>query len=597
MFLAAWAALLIAAEFPSPAAAIETEWVMYRDPILKTAPIETRFPPKLVDCWLEALAMPGREMKRGAAAAIAEAQRRGLPGLDAAVAPLMEVLKDSQEDRIVRLTAARALVALDARRAAPLLLQCAGPADLDMAEVAEPALARWAYAPMRERWLERLEGAVGFSRLHVLAIRGLAALDAKESTPRLLQLAEDRFVPVSVRLEAAGGLGKLQDSGLAAAARKLARDKSAQAVADRLVAARMLAGHRQPEAESLLVELAVDKQPSVRAIALETLLAINPSLIFPILQETLACGDANVRQSGAKAIVARPSPESLASLRPMLDDRHPGVRRYACESLLALAGDASLRETVLAEGRRMLHADGWRGQEQAALLLVALGDKTITDRLLALLDASRPEVHVAAAWGLCQLAVPSTAEPIFGVLARKTESCLAGQPLQERLDEQLALLAQAIGRMRYSPADAVLRKYIPKGSPLGETSRAAALWTLGHLHAGQPDEALAVALGQRLLDLFAVEPESELVGRMAAVSLGRMKAAQMLPTLRSVFKNLTLDCGAGYACAWAIWQLTGEEIPPLAPRIVMENGWFLTPIVESANEAAGGALQEGNSPK
>ena len=597
MFLAAWAALLIAAEFPSPAAAIETEWVMYRDPILKTAPIETRFPPKLVDCWLEALAMPGREMKRGAAAAIAEAQRRGLPGLDAAVAPLMEVLKDSQEDRIVRLTAARALVALDARRAAPLLLQCAGPADLEMAEVAEPALARWAYAPMRERWLERLEGAVGFSRLHVLAIRGLAALDAKDSTPRLLQLAEDRFAPVSVRLEAAGGLGKLQERGLADAARKLARDKSAQAVADRLVAARMLAGHRQPEAERLLVELAVDKQPSVRAIALETLLAIDPSLIFPILQDTLACGDANVRQWGAKAIVAKPSPETLASLGPILDDRHPGVRRYACESLLALAGDASLRETVLAEGRRMLHADGWRGQEQAALLLVALGDKTITDRLLALLDAPRPEAHVAAAWGLCQLAVPSTAEPIFGVLERKTESCLAGEPLQERLDEQLALLAQAIGRMRYSPADAVLRKYIPKGSPLGETSRAAALWALGHLHAGQPDEALAVALSQRLLDLFAEEPESELVGRMAAVSLGRMKAAKTLPTLRSVYKNLTLDCGAGYACAWAIWQLTGEEIPPLAPRIVMENGWFLMPIVESANEAAGGALQEGKPPK
>ena len=84
---------------------------------------------------------------------------------------------------------------------------------------------------------------------------------------------------------------------------------------------------------------------------------------------------------------------------------------------------------------------------------------------------------------------------------------------------------------------------------------------------------------------------------MAAVSLGRMKAAKTLPTLRSVYKNLTLDCGAGYACAWAIWQLTGEEIPPLAPRIVMENGWFLMPIVESANEAAGGALQEGKPPK
>ncbi|MDD4788474.1 MAG: hypothetical protein PHO07_14965, partial [Pirellulales bacterium] len=123
LFFAAWAALLIVAGYPLRTAAIETEWVMYRDPILSRAPIETRFPPNLVDCWLEALAMPGREMKRGAAAAIARAHRRGLAGLDAAVAPLMEVLGNPQEDRIVRLTAARALVALDARRAARLLFQ------------------------------------------------------------------------------------------------------------------------------------------------------------------------------------------------------------------------------------------------------------------------------------------------------------------------------------------------------------------------------------------------------------------------------------------------------------------------------------------
>lgn len=574
------ALLLTAGAFPLPAGAVEAEWIMYKDPILKRAPVETRFPPHLVDRWLAALAMPEREMKRGAASAIAEAKKKGLQGLDAATLPLMELLRNPDEDRIVRLAAARALVAIDARQAAPLLLECSNPADLDMAEIVEPAFAGWRDAAMRDRWLERLGRDIGLSRMHVLAIRGLVALGAKESLPRLLQLAEDRLAPAGVRLEAAAGLGSMQESGLFDPARSLIGDKSAAAVTDRLVAAKMLAGHRGKEAESLLVEMAGDPQPSVRIIALEVLFEIDPSLILPIIQDTVGCGHADVRQWGARALVARPSPQTLAALGPMLDDPHPAVRRYVCDSLAALARDASLREAVLAQGRRMLNADGWRGQEQAALLLATLEDKTVADRLLQLLDVARPEAHVAAAWGLCQLAVPSTVEPIFNVLQKKTEICLGGQPQQARLGDQLALLCQAIGVMKFAPADPLLRKYIPMNGRLSDTSRAAAIWALGHLHAGQPDEALAEGLRKRLLDLFAEEPESEEVGRMAAVSLGRMKAAKTLPTLRSTRELLSLNCGTGCACAWAIAQLTGEEMPPLGVQVLWEDSWFLVPALE-----------------
>lgn len=593
----AWAWLLIAAGVPVGAHAVEAEWIMYRDPLLKRPPIETRFPPGLVECWLKALAMPEREMKRGAAAAIIRAHPMGLEGLDAAVAPLMDLLRNPEEDRIVRLTAARALVTIDARRAAPLLFESAKPADLDMAEIVEPAFARWAYAPMRDRWLERLGRDVGLSRMHVLAIRGLAALGAKESSPRLLELAEDRSAPPAVRLAAAAGLGLLEENGLLDSARKLSRDKTALAMVDRLAAAGMLAGHREAEANGLLVELAGDPEPSVRSAALANLFAIDPGLILPIIQDTIACGDADVRHWGAKALVARPSAETLAALGPMLDDRHPGVRRYVCDSLVALAGDPSLRDMVLAQGRRMLHSDGWRGQEQAALLLVTLGDTTIPDRLLQLLGAARPEVHVAAAWGLCQLAVPSSVEPIFKVLQEKTEACLAGKYPQERIGDQLALLAQAIGVLKFTPADELLQKYIRKGGPLGDSSRAAAIWALGHLHAGRPDEALAEKLRARLVDLFSEEPESEEVGRMAAISLGRMKADKTLPTLRSTCDSMSLGSEVGSACGWAIRELTGEEMPPLAARVVLEDDWFLVPIVGESPNSAGAEPREGNPPE
>jgi HEAT repeat protein len=411
----------------------------------------------------------------------------------------------------------------------------------------------------------------------VLAIRGLAALDEKMSLPRLLELAEDRRAPVDVRLEAAAALGLMQTSGLLESALRLSEDKSAVAVVDRLVASRMLASHQGDDSERLLIELATDEQPSVRAIALSHLFRSDPGLILPIIEETVGSKDANVRRWGAETLVAEATPETLAWLGPMLDDHDPEIRRYVCDSLVELSKDPALQEAVHAQGHRMLHREGWRGQEQAALLLVTLGDTSIVMRLLDLLDANRPEVHVAAAWGLCELAVPETAPPILEKLESKTEACLAGKAQVGGIGDQLALLVQALCVMdfRNETFEEVLRKYIPKDTGLSSSSRAAAIWTLGHFYAEQPDEQLVRQFRGRLLDAFSEEPESFQVARMSAVSLGRMNAVKTLPDLR--FARGEAGSGLGYACDWAIWQLTGEEIPPLTPTYDWETHRFLTP--------------------
>ena len=75
-------------------------------------------------------------------------------------------------------------------------------------------------------------------------------------------------------------------------------------------------------------------------------------------------------------------------------------------------------------------------------------------------------------------------------------------------------------------------------------------------------------------------PEEPEVRRLAAVTLGRMKAEETLPALRSMIEVEGLQGGAGYACAWAINQITGEEIPDIPPFIVTEDNWFLTPVNE-----------------
>lgn len=561
----------------SRAGGVETPWVMYEDPMLMKAPIETAFPPSLVDRWLQALSRPEREMKRRAALAIAEAVLKDVPGLEATIDPLCDVLREPGQDRIVRLSAAHALVALDARRVAPLLIEATGPKDLDMAEVVEPALARWGDSGLRDRWVERLNGPVGLRRMHELAIRGVTALREEETLPRLLELAMDRHVPVSIRFEAADALGALRDSGLLESARELVKDQSVAAVVDRVVAARMIAGHRDQETQAFLVELATEPQPAVRSIALGHLFRLDPSLILPIIDDTVRSKDANVRRWGAETLVARPSIEALDVLVPMLDDRDPEIRRYVCDSLVALAEEPSFHEPIRTQGRKVLNADGWRGQEQATLLLVTLEDTTIVDRLIQLLEMSRAEANVAAAWGLCTLAVPATAEPVHDVLQRKTKSWLGGEPQQDGIDDQLALLAQTLAVLKYTPAESVLREYIAKGTYLEPTSRSAAIWALGKIRQGETDPELAKLLVARVLDAFSMEPEFPEVCRMSAVSLGRINATSAVGALRSMLDQASLTSDLGYACAWAIAQLTGEEIPPLEPYIDWQRDWFLVP--------------------
>ena len=567
--------------------AVEPEWIMYHDPQLPKPAFETGFPPGLLALWLQALERPERDLKRRAAEAIVRAQQEGLTGLDAAIEPLMRELQRPEQERLVRLAVVQALVALDARQAAPLLCAALDEGDLDLAELVEPALGRWQHAAMRDVWRARVARDVTLHRMHVLAIRGLAALGDTAALPRLLALAEDRHTPTGVRLEAAAALGKLQQSGLEEPARVLSQDQSPEALVRRLIAARMLAGHRSPDAVARLTELAADPQPSVQAVALEALYHQDPQLVMPLIDQTVKSPDVNVRRWGAATLIAQPSSETIARLAPLLDDLDPALRIHVCDSLVQLAQDAALHDAVITQGRALLDAEGWRAQEQAILLLVTLDDKSIVDRLLVLLDAERAEVMTTAAWGLCRLEVPATAARICEVFQTKTERCLAGGKQRNGTYTQLSHLAQALGRLRHAPADPVLRKYIPKQSVLHTNTRAASIWALGHLHAETSDSELAQKLLERVLDddfetsmLRKEPPEDTEVRRMAAVALGRMRATETVDGLRTAVLRNGIQSPTGYAAAWAIHAITGEEIPTVRPIENWIDGWFLTPLKE-----------------
>ncbi len=586
--------LLLGFTFASVATAQveEADWVMYHDPELPTPTLQVIFPPGLAELWTAALDSPQRELRRRAASAISQAHQKGLTGLESAIPQLMETFKQPDQDRLIRLTIAQTLVTLDARQAASLLFEQLTDGDLDLAEMVEPALARWDFAPARAMWLARLDGPIVFRRAHVLAIQSLTAVGEIKSLPKLQELAIDHRTPTNVRLAAAQGLGQLQTTGLQESASKLMQDKSPAATIDRLVAANLLTSHRGDETEELLAQLATDSMPSVQALGLAQLLRIDPKLIMPLVPQTIGSPDVNVRRLVSEALISvahEPKPENIALLSTLLDDLHPSLRRFVRESLVELAAVDTLHDAVITEGRRRLGQEGWRGLEQAIQLLVALDDKTIVDRLLVLLDEQRPEVHVTAAWGLCQLNVPSTIEPLFAIFKARTDLVSNAEPVAPAMALQLSHLAQTIGRMKYLPAEATLRKYIPKEQPLQPISRAAAIWALGHLYVDKPVDELAQLLSERLTDTDSLIPEDPIVRRMSGVTLGRMKAEQSLDSLRRVVFRERTRSSTGMASAWSIQQITGESIPAIEPTIYRDLGFFLVPELDTEMPSAPGS--------
>jgi HEAT repeat protein len=547
---------------------------MYKDPELPTPRVELFLPEKTKDLWLRALVRPEADWKCKAADAIAKAHRRGVKGLETAVGPLVAALDRPDQHPAVRLAAARALVELDARDAAESLFRQAQAGDADLRDLAEPALARWDYRPARAAWLDRLRDPETPRRSLILAMQGLAAVEDGQAADRLREIALSDRVADPVRLEAARALGLLGGDGVDEAAERLAADDSPRGLPSRLAAASLLRRRRSDAAVRVLRGLAEDTEPAVAALAVVRLIEIDPDLVLSAIYRPHAKLDANLWSLTVEALRLRPTKENIGRLADRLDD-DPDVRAKARRSLEELAADKAWRDPVLQEAMRILAAKEWRGQEQAAILLTRLDHKPAARRLVELLPSNRPEVCVAAAWGLRKLDVPETLPDVLHYLEATLGRLRAANGASDRkevpaeiLDHQLSQLNQFLGRQKYAPADEALRRFLPRlegpRQPVAyPESRAAAAWAAGLLHEGKPDDALVTALTERLDDVATVPPEDDRVRRMAAVALGRLGAKESLPRLRAWFSDHEPSFDpVNNACGWAVGRLTGEATPP-----------------------------------
>ena len=213
------------------------------------------------------------------------------------------------------------------------------------------------------------------------------------------------------------------------------------------------------------------------------------------------------------------------------------------------------------------------------ILLVSLNYKDNVARYVQLLEHKRPEVFVTAAWGLRVLAVESTLPGMFAY-ANKAAQLVQNAAIPKLgipYDHQLGHLYETFGQLKYAPSQSLLKTFIPKNLTCVR-SRRAAIWALGWIFEGNPDNRLSGQLISRAADASTFNPEDVLVRRMAAISVGRMKANDRVKALRNVVKAEGRTSQVGYACAWAINQLTGEKLPKLEARDAPQSPWFLVPV-------------------
>lgn len=557
-------------------AEIRTELAMDSDPLLKAPEPIIVFPVQHRPLWLKALARPEIDLQRRAAEAIAEAHLLGTPDLGEAKPILVKIVSAESTHPAARVPAARALIVLEARESADTLFAVSQKYGTDLRQQIEPALAKWKYQPIRQVWQQRLDVAETRQRDLMLAIDAAQVTSDSSMIPALLLIVHDPLRPSGTRLAAARAAGQIQNSGLGTDAEKLL-DSPAPSIVNRLCATSLLKQHRSQTEQSRLVRLAQDEEPTIAAAALTALNFKDPQLILPIGEQVLTNRDANVRLQGVATYVTLATPDRAARLGRLLDDPHPGVRGQVRERLFVLAQEAELFAPILQAATEVLAGDRWPGQEQAALLLTALDHKPAAARMAQLLNSPRGEVTVATAWGLRKLAVQDTLPAILEKVQKEFEVRSKVGTATHAADAQVAHLCEALGLMKYAPADPVLRRYVPKNLLLGELTRGGAIWALGHLHADKLDEPLAQLMTERLTEpLSAIPQESSRVRHACAISLGRMQAkSQVEPMRKFLGPNTELDT-TSMAIRWAIHELTGETLPePARPVNFVKSKWFL----------------------
>ncbi len=451
---------------------------MYNNPFF--APLEQYvvYPVGLKRLWLTALERPDAELQRMVIDSIALAHRRGVEGMNETVPRLVTLLAEPDQTLEVRRATVNALITMDAQDQAANIAAIASKYGLSIAQIVEPALAKWQSPAMKTVWLQRVKDANASATMMMLAINGLAALKSPEANDSLEQILRSTGRPLPMRIAAARALGINRAQGVVDLAQEMQRDASAGSPFGSLVAIELLSRSDDERSVGLLKEIANGDNSAVQSRALQRLFEIDPAIVNGLADGLVGSDDVNVRRWCAQAMIAMHTAERIKPLSRLLDDVNPSLRYEVANALCDLGQDPQLRDAVTENTMDVLKQDQWRGCEQAAVVLARMDHKGCGTRMVELLGHQRGEVQVATAWGLKQLKIAELLPDMLDHAQSVYDGFRSGQLNRDVLGPslQMAHLFIAFGDQRYHQADPLMRKYLPKDFSLGDHSRPAAAW-------------------------------------------------------------------------------------------------------------------------
>jgi HEAT repeat protein len=556
------------------AAELTPDFLMDSDPGFRAPAPVPRFKKDFKGVWQQALKRPEVDFQRMAAETIARAHVHGIPDLIQLVPDLEAILVEPTSHPAARYAAARALITLESRSSAAKLFEAGLSHGSDLRQLVEPVMAEWDFLPARAIWIQRLKTAETRPSEMILAISGLGKVQDDSSIELLTGIVTDVHRAPNIRMEAALAAGASTRKGLEAVANQMNDEVRTDPFINRLCAVRLLEGHSSPDAQKLLERLAADQAGPIAAAALKRLNAIDSDLVVPFAENAMKHPDQHVREEGVASYLRRPTPDRIKILGERLSDDHPAIRKQVSEGLFELSMKPEFEETIRAVGMVVLQGDRWQGQSEAAMLLGALDHKPAADRLVELLHSTRPEVMVSTAWALRKLAEPRTGPAILEKI--RTQTAERQQRTIPGVDVQVAHLFEACGVMKIRDVEPLMVPYIPKNLKIIR-SRGGAVWAVGKIHEGDPDERICQHLIGRFTDTDSNEPEHPFIRQLSAISLARMGATQYVPKLRDSVAAGVPPTPLGLSIRWAIQKLAGEQLPEPEPESIPDGDWFLEP--------------------
>lgn len=557
------------------AAELRPTFRMFEDPLFEFPTPQRQLPPKIVDVWRSALDGADPVFQLAAATDVRKAHRMGFNEVAAAVPELRKLLRDDDADKSVRIAAAQALIELDARNAAGELFDATKKFGSQFRLLVEPALAAWNYRPMRDVWRERFRRPATYRRELLLACDASGRVRDKEALPDLMDFVRSADRPQDIRLAAARAAGEIADDGLEVDARSLLASGTAPLI-DRLCAVSLLRRHDSEPARELLVQLFHDPAGPIASAAIRRLFDIDPELVLDLAEKAWAHPDVAVRRVAAQCWISLPTESRLRDLAPHMHDPNPSLRIKVRDALLEFSRQPEFATVVREAGIDVLKSDGWRGQEQAGLLLGQIDYEPAAQRFVELLQSKRPEVAVTSAWALRMIAVTDTLPAMLDQAQRQTDHP-QGNNL-EAVDQQVSHLFEGMAMMNYRTAIPLMRRHVPKQFSHRVLCRGAAIWGLGFLLKNDNDEDFAAQLMGRINDVATAQPEIDLVREMSAITLGRIKSRTQLDGLKKWTTSGLYHVRMDYALQWAIQQISGETVPILPSQPMVVRDWRLQAV-------------------